>query len=1060
MKTLLTILLFLSLNAHATDYYVSNTGSDAAAGTSTGTAWQTISKVNTIFSTLQPGDRILFKRGDTFTGTLIPTASGSSGNPITIGAYGTGDEPIITGAATVTAWTSLGSNLYVTTNAITASTSLKLHMVTINGVPFAQGRYPNPDAANRGYLTIDSHVGATSFTDAALPSSTFDWDNAQFVYRPQRWYNDTVTGTHSGTTVTFTRTGAEPRNGYGYFIQNHPNTLDQHGEWYYNPVSRKCTLYLTTAPANYTIRFATTDQLLTITGRSYLTFENIKFEGANNINATIGSTSSNITFNNCDFVNIGGKALVVNGNSNTITVSGCLFYHNLNTAIDFSNAGNAQVVTGNTFKQISMFPGMLGGGDFPGSGYGIYNNSGANHTYSNNIFDSLGRVAIRFGGANNVTIEKNFINHFAEHFGDAGGIHWTNHTTLTERTGRVVRYNIVLNGGNNGAGISTNTDYSVGIYSDDNSSGVEVAYNTAYNTTKGGYLHNSRKQNWHHNTWVDSYEAAMHLRKDNSANHNIEEITYKHNKSIVYKFNLSSGSPWTISLDHANADNSGAEGNINSFGTIDSNVYARPMKDDATIQLKEFTVYFGGKTLAEYQALYNHDDHSTKAPITYTGASLTPYVLFAYNPTDNDSTLTISEQYMDADGVIYNPPSATIPAWGSLVLFETGVTPPPSNENPTANAGNDIPVTLPYPLELSETLNPGDDVYTRLSTGTTNYSAADTLIVKTSPGGSVTRRTYLKFSLANTYETITSATLRLYGRNVEDNISQIIQVFGVASDGWSEGTLTWNTQPAYTSGTLGTMSINATAAYRTVDVTNYIQSEVSGDKVASLAVLDTTTTQAKLVSFFSKEKSSNKPELVINSTRLISLNGAASSDQDGVISSYAWVKLSGPTGGDITSPTSATTTVTNLTTGTYAYKLTVTDNEGATDTDTVNVIVGGASNEEPVANAGTDQTIALPTSQVTVDASGSSDPDGTIASYEWSKVTGGDATITSATSASTTITGLTQGVYVFKVRVTDDDGAFAEDQIIVTVNAAPTIQRRPYKSAAGKFQKTTNILGQ
>jgi hypothetical protein len=89
-------------------YYVKPTGSDGANGTSTGTAWQNISKVNG--TTFSAGDIILFERGGTWSGTqLVIGQSGSSGNPITYGAYGSGAKPIITHtadtiAATTKSW--------------------------------------------------------------------------------------------------------------------------------------------------------------------------------------------------------------------------------------------------------------------------------------------------------------------------------------------------------------------------------------------------------------------------------------------------------------------------------------------------------------------------------------------------------------------------------------------------------------------------------------------------------------------------------------------------------------------------------------------------------------------------------------------------------------------------------------------------------------------------------------------------------------------------------------------------------------------------------------------
>ena len=84
------------MKAEATTYYVSSsTGSDSASGTSAATAWQTVAHVNG--QTFLPGDSILFKRGDIWNESLVPPSSGSSGNPITFDAFGTGAPPNLTG---------------------------------------------------------------------------------------------------------------------------------------------------------------------------------------------------------------------------------------------------------------------------------------------------------------------------------------------------------------------------------------------------------------------------------------------------------------------------------------------------------------------------------------------------------------------------------------------------------------------------------------------------------------------------------------------------------------------------------------------------------------------------------------------------------------------------------------------------------------------------------------------------------------------------------------------------------------------------------------------------
>ncbi|MDQ6419552.1 carbohydrate binding domain-containing protein [Paenibacillus sp. LHD-117] len=85
-----------AVSAAAATYYVDATnGSDANAGTGTGTAWKTLNKVNG--TTFQPGDRILFKRGESWTGRLWPKGSGTNGSPIAIDTYGSGSAPLING---------------------------------------------------------------------------------------------------------------------------------------------------------------------------------------------------------------------------------------------------------------------------------------------------------------------------------------------------------------------------------------------------------------------------------------------------------------------------------------------------------------------------------------------------------------------------------------------------------------------------------------------------------------------------------------------------------------------------------------------------------------------------------------------------------------------------------------------------------------------------------------------------------------------------------------------------------------------------------------------------
>jgi hypothetical protein len=112
-RVFVLLLCAFSANAWATTYYVSSSsGSDSNSGTSSSTAWKTIAHVNG--QSFNPGDSILFKRGDVWNESLAPASSGSSGNPITFDAYGTGAAPNLTGyyAVPTTAWVLVTGNAW------------------------------------------------------------------------------------------------------------------------------------------------------------------------------------------------------------------------------------------------------------------------------------------------------------------------------------------------------------------------------------------------------------------------------------------------------------------------------------------------------------------------------------------------------------------------------------------------------------------------------------------------------------------------------------------------------------------------------------------------------------------------------------------------------------------------------------------------------------------------------------------------------------------------------------------------------------------------------------
>ncbi len=206
----------------------------------------------------------------------------------------------------------------------------------------------------------------------------------------------------------------------------------------------------------------------------------------------------------------------------------------------------------------------------------------------------------------------------------------------------------------------------------------------------------------------------------------------------------------------------------------------------------------------------------------------------------------------------------------------------------------------------------------------------------------------------------------------------------------------------------------------------------------------------------------------------VTLTGSGSSDSDGTIQSYAWAHTS-TDGATPTTPIIVANGETSTFTAPDAaaelvFTLTVTDNDGATNSDTVTITVTApvADNQPPVAEAGDPQSATTGT-EVTLTGAGSSDSDGTIQSYEWVHTSTDGATPTTpiivANGETSTFTAPdTAAELVFTLTVTDNDGATNSDTVTITVtapviaNTAPRITTAATQSVAENTPTTTPVV--
>ena len=163
---------------------------------------------------------------------------------------------------------------------------------------------------------------------------------------------------------------------------------------------------------------------------------------------------------------------------------------------------------------------------------------------------------------------------------------------------------------------------------------------------------------------------------------------------------------------------------------------------------------------------------------------------------------------------------------------------------------------------------------------------------------------------------------------------------------------------------------------------------------------------------------------IISPHETIKLDAKDSYDSDGRIVSYEWKE------GDNILSTDSTLEKSDFSTGEHIVTLTVTDDKGAEDTDSITITVGRENNIAPIANAGENQMINLG-DEVSLDASRSSDTDGSIIKYKWNY--NNSTHWNTSPKASFTPNIENTGTYIVTLTVRDSDGGTDTDTMTLTV---------------------------
>jgi YD repeat-containing protein len=193
-----------------------------------------------------------------------------------------------------------------------------------------------------------------------------------------------------------------------------------------------------------------------------------------------------------------------------------------------------------------------------------------------------------------------------------------------------------------------------------------------------------------------------------------------------------------------------------------------------------------------------------------------------------------------------------------------------------------------------------------------------------------------------------------------------------------------------------------------------------------LAVYDTTLTAAAIADHFTSQGTNRRPTASFTATpnpvkvgRTVTFDAGASSDIDGSIDNFQW-DLDGNGTYETDTGTNPVATRSYAVAGDVPVKLRVIDDGGGTDTKTVTLSVG---DKPPVPAFTIDPSPAIVGQEVTFDASGSTDPDGTITRYEWDL--DGNGTFETSTGTGRVARQTYDSAVALNVglRLTDDDGA-------------------------------------
>lgn len=218
---------------------------------------------------------------------------------------------------------------------------------------------------------------------------------------------------------------------------------------------------------------------------------------------------------------------------------------------------------------------------------------------------------------------------------------------------------------------------------------------------------------------------------------------------------------------------------------------------------------------------------------------------------------------------------------------------------------------------------------------------------------------------------------------------------------------------------------------------------ISNSTTANITVLKATD--------YPPSANAGQPVILYLPQNNVTLDGSLSTD-DHEITAWEWTKdPSDSKAVDMQDTRTPYLRLSNLEEGMYTFVLKVTDASYQSNTAKVSVFVKRPSNKPPDANAGPNQTITLPQTWATLNASNTTH-DAKITSYKWIQLNGPtNSNILNKNSEVANATGLTVGTYLFEVHIKDESNNNASSKVTITVVQGKILEKFSYRKNIKAF---------